>query len=337
MLYRHTPAFQAVLQTALKIAAQERDYSDRRMIEQAKLACGKSTLNRFLTSSLVSDVKKLNVDQANCTIDRIAGSYLNSRDAQKLWDYLDNTLGLIEKAVALASIQKRSLYPLPEVANAMHCFYGVHKSSISKLATAGISGSFFCYKPSFRKEGFTVKSRMSIVDEKNHFFTIRELQRTSGKYEIDGIGLVEESEGFGLIKSDRLWLFLQDIETEQPRIFCLIPKFGRIATDESIATRGIKKSQIGSLHGYLLEGVKGNKNDAYKFNVVLIREDVEEKRWKENHPGDKFSPDDQIDIYPTGEEQRRQYAKELGKQQNAVPDDIAKYLAKGLDEENSAP
>jgi hypothetical protein len=326
MLYRHTPRFQSLLQTALLLASHDKDYSDQKMIDAAGLTCGKSTLNRFLRSAL-----KLDPESVDQPITRVAASYLNSRDAAHLWDYLDNKRGLIENAVALKNLPKKSLYPLEEVANVLHCFYGVHKSSIARLAFAGISGRFFCYKPSFRKRGFIVKSLMSLEPKNNDYYLVTETQRTSGKYEIDRIAIVERSNGFGFIKSDRLWLFLQDVETEQPRLFCLKPKFGRPAGENSFAEIERESSKISSLRGHLIEGAKGNKNDEFGFKVALVREDVEVEQWKEMWPGQQFKADDQIDVYPGNDEQKHRFERQLTNAKVFIPDEIVRYLQSGFD------
>ena len=99
------------------------------MIGAANLGCKKSTLNRFRSSQI--DVG----DKPHEIIDRAAGSFLNLRDARALWNYLDNKLGLIETVIGLLNdpTPKTSMYSLHDVANAMHGFFGVHKSSVKKF------------------------------------------------------------------------------------------------------------------------------------------------------------------------------------------------------------
>src|ERR1700733_2665160 len=121
MLYRDTVQFQRVLRAALQLRAQEGAYSDTAMISEANLDCGKSTLHRF----------------------RRGGAPLNSRDAERLWTYLDNRDD-IEKSIRFGPLDKKELYTLEEVASGVHCFYAADQSANKKYSDAGLNGHFFC-------------------------------------------------------------------------------------------------------------------------------------------------------------------------------------------------
>ena len=350
MLYKHTPRFQVLLQKALRLIAQSRNYSDQKIIEEASLGCRKSTLNRFRSSDLEAEINKDSrsgngLDQP---INRV-GSYLNSKDAAALWYYLDHRgpnlenlglsvhresthlrhYGMIEQAIQLENISKNSLYPIADVANSLHAFFGVHKSAVARFARAGINGSFFCYKPSFRRPGFTVKSRMTIEAVDNDYFSVKEKQASSGAFEMDRKSIIEKSEGFGFIKSDRMWLFLRDRETEQPRVFCFNkPNFSRPNEENEKSEDSIVlNSRISSMYGYLLEGAKGNENNSFKFNVVLVREEVDEELWKLAYPEETYVAEQQIDVFPTDEKSVHQYAKQLEARMALIPREIVDYLS----------
>jgi hypothetical protein len=344
MLYKHTPHFQWLLQKALRLIAQGRAYSDDKIIREAGLECAKSTLNRFRGIDLEAEIRKdsRTEDAFDRPITRV-GSYLNPDDAALLWRYLDHRgpdfeeqrgknlrhYGMIEQAIQLENISKNTLYPISDVANAMHVFFGVHKSAIARFAEAGIHGNFFCYKPSFRRPGFTVKSLMTIEVVDNDYFSVREKQTSSGAFEMDRKSIVEKSEGFGFIKSDRMWLFLRDRETEQPRIFCFHkPNFSRPTDRNEKSEDGIVlNSRISSMYGYLLEGAKGNENNSFKYNVVLVREDVDKELWKLAYPDETYVADQQIDVYPTGEKVKSQYAQRLDERMVLIPAEIVEYLS----------
>jgi hypothetical protein len=340
MQYRHTPRFQALLQKALRQAARDQRYSDQKMIEAAGLACKKSTLNRFRGSPVVSDGKSIAGD-ADEIIDRAAGSFLNLRDARSLWNYLDNTLGLIETVIGLHHdpTLKTSMYPVSEVANAMHAFFGVHKSSIQKFAEAEISKHFFCYKPSFRRPGFVVKARLTMKSENNDFFEVEEVQRTSDLFESDAAEIIETSAGFGFVKTNRLWIFMRDTESEQPRIFCFNHfKFAHPKSDTPVPTELLdrvahsKKSKIMRMEGYLIEGAKGNVNDAFQYHAMLVSEDLEREIWRDRgHPaGDVFRAEDQVDIFPVGRAEKAQYAEQMKRSKIQIPEFVLEYLASDL-------
>ena len=109
-----------------------------------------------------------------------------------------------------------------------------------RFEQAGIGGNFFCYKPSFRRKGFVVKSLITIEPVPGNFFRVFEKQRTSGMFEMDRQAILEQSDGFGFVKSNRVWIFLRDIEPTNLGYFVTISQNSR-KTRVSQSTRQSQK------------------------------------------------------------------------------------------------
>jgi hypothetical protein len=329
MLYRNTPRFQALLQRALAVAAKEKNFSDQKLVEAAQLTCGKSTLHRFRRADLGVNLQDPNSDRVDQPIERGNGVFLNRCHAKLLWDYLDEKR-FVERAIAELEgdkkgfqFHKQSLYSTRELANAASCFYGTHRSALERFEAFGLRGIFLCYKPSFRRAGFVVKSKMLFKLMNHEYFVVHETQRSSGIFEIDRSGVSEKSEGFGFIKSDRLWLLLRDIETEQPRIYCFSePKYAE--SPDKLQDSSPKNNRLTMFFGHLIEGAKKNaKQPAYSFNVVMVSEEADRTLWREEFQNESYVLDEQIDIYPTAREQLQRYKD---RKKFCIPDELVEYL-----------
>jgi|GEM_PF-4935966 len=337
MLYRHTLRFQIILQQGLHFHIREDRISETQIRKSSKIECSKSTLNRFRNADLgsLSDDDPKTIDKP---IPANSGVYLNPAFAESLWTYLQSKL-VFERMIDAGDMSVLGVYSRETVGDAIQGFYGVKSSESQSFATAGLSGPFFCYKPSFRRRGFTVKSTMKFKDTGHGFFLVDEKQITTGVFEMDLSPIVEKSTGFGFIKSGRLWIFMRDIESEQPRIFCFHkPKYSNNngSNNAKLETLSPSNQTVYSWFGYLIEGVKGNQDNAFNFRVVLNAESNERKRWTKNTGKNPsfYKPNDQLDVLPTSKKQIKHYKAELDNKKREgkeiyVPVEVMQYFKSG--------
>lgn len=328
MHYRHTPVFQALMQRALVVAmAADRQLSDQAVVDAAKLECSRSTLYRFRHATL---------DEANhsqrktWTLVTLHGRYLNEQDARRLWSWLsDRRSGHINRVIAAESrFSRKNLYALREVANPMAAFYACHESQLAQWREWGIEGDWYAYKPSFRRPGFVVKSLVSLrcpKDSGDEFVEVSERQWSSGAFEIDGKSNDETSVGFGVVKSNMLWLFMREEDREQPRIACFhTQRLSKTAT-------GKDRSVV--LTGMILEGNKrfpdtGSTGSAYSWNIVMVAKDIDEAIYK-RHGKDGYRHEEQVDMYPVEPVLVQQYSALKDCKDVFVPPEILNAITHG--------
>jgi hypothetical protein len=335
VLYRHNLLYQALLREALSIVAGERDYGDEKLVREARLSCSKSTLYRFRTGSLIPS--SMTAAQALASIDgrTEAGttSMLNATDSRRLWDFLRSKKAidraLTDRRLALPEasdgITKGDLYSEREVASGLSAFYGCHESQVIAAKNDGIEGEYFCLKRSFRKNDFFVKSLFTITSVEDEYVHIDEEQRSSGFYEADGQPVDESSTGFGLYKSERLWIFARERDCEQPRVFCFYEKKPSIVKLGQPSS-GKRQLQVTTYYGNLIEGSKRFIDGAFMFPCLLISADADRRIWEQRHPNVVYNKQYHIDIFPLD----RQQVNEDGKRKDsAVPEEYLEYIKAG--------
>ena len=317
MQYQNSRVFQWLLQAALRLAAESKGYSDQAIASAADLKSKQSTIYRFRQADLKVDLSHSVSDDE---LGGLEGRFLNRQDAKRLWDHLSR-VGLIEQAVSRAGISKIDLYSHRETANALMAFYGSHESQVARFIRQGIEGTYFCFKPSFRKTGFVVKSRFEIKAFQSEYFEINEHQRSSGIYEADRAVIDENSIGFAFPKSERLWVHLREQNTEQPRVMCFHhKKFAKLDPKHP------KDEKITILFGDIIEGVKRFRDGFHATKVVLFAAESDRSVWEAEMPGKSYDANDQLDIYPLEETKRKIFE---GRKHFYVPTEISEYLKTG--------
>ena len=116
------------------------------------------------------------------------------------------------------------------------------------MKAKGLAGDYYVYKPSTRKPGCVLKSRMTISAENDgEYFHIDEIQRSPAYRESDNQPVEEHSQGFGFVKTGNIWMLMKEVDREQPRIFC----FDRLTPSDT--SRVTRKSGYKQLRGFVLE------------------------------------------------------------------------------------
>jgi hypothetical protein len=293
MRYSHRLEFQELLQKAHRRAiGDDEDYSDGKLTAKAKLPFGKTVLNKFRKAIFPA------AEAIRGTYGELRG-YLNSQNAEALWNYLDqHEQKYIEQEINYRAdgantrnTRRARLYDDITVAEVLGEFY-LHDARESRsLITRGLSDTFFCYKPSLRKPGCVVKSRMEIRFTGYHF-EITDRQRASGRFEPSGEPTSEISKGFGFAIGDRLWIFLREESENQPRVFCFYDWI---------------KANVGSVieraFGYVLESDSKFGNHVSGFGIGLVSPDVDQNLWKSRYPNEPYDGEQQLDNFPVTQEQ----------------------------------
>jgi hypothetical protein len=235
--YHHSEAYQAVLREALQVAKKQ--------------GVGENILAR--------DLQQMNVDFDRTSILRFRTEdtkfIKDSNIAKNLWDILLSK-GVINTKFLIA--QKVSSEA--DLAFHLNMFFETHDSQFQELTRHQFSGTFFGYKKSFRRPGSIIKSLFVVRPMETGYFSIHEHQHLKAEREADNTSSTEDSQGIGLSKSARIWLFLKEVDFEQPRVFCFDGKKENPAT-----------GAINIMYGYCLEASRKFGNGVFYSRAMLVR------------------------------------------------------------------
>ena len=200
---------------------------------------------------------------------------------RKLWEYM-KFIRVWQKALH----ESKDLYSEAEMAAMLAWRYRIHPSQIEKVRELRVDAFFFGYKLAFRKPDFMVRSIWQLSVPDGQYIAARELQRSSGRHDLDGRPSEERADGFGFSKSNRLWLMLREQDHEQPRMICLKDRKTSLAT-------GDRASEITMLHGWCLESSIKYADLIFSTRVLLLRA-ARQKKALEDYASE-------IDICPMGD------------------------------------
>lgn len=321
MRYRHFARFQFILQDALRSAkghplldedGDEHYVTDKQYIELLELE-GQLTakaLSTFRHSKLVwirpNGEEELSPEKwpADVTPDEIKSPLHNRKVALVLWNDLYKR-GHIKPALDAFPkvLTTKTAFTRSEAASTLGSFYGAHDSQIHKFVSLGLGGngseSWFCYKRSFLKPGYVLKSRMAITGKRDHF-SLYEKQIAATVHEGTEVSEEEESTGFAFSKSHRLWCFLREEQAEQPRIFCfhklVSPPYS--SPDDLQANFGIRERRLIVLLGHMIETGMVHHHGFFSSPVALTLPRYEAHLWTERKNGRPFDLNGQINIHP---------------------------------------
>lgn len=252
--------------------------SDQEIVFNSGMDRGKSTVWRFRNE------KDLEALWSNGKLG------LDPGPADKLWNYLWHK-GCIERVLQKNGefLQFRERV----AANAISAFYAAQESETRAWQEKdGLQEAYFCCKPSFRKPGHIVKTRFEFTPRYGEFFEVKEHQDSRATTSGDA---GEDSHGFAISKSGRLWIFLREVSKEQPRIFC----FKR--TDPS-------RDHLCRLYGYLMESDRKFGNDVYRWKVGLASEQIDKLLWCDQHNSGDYIWENQVDNIPYTERAKEKKA-----------------------------
>lgn len=309
MRYQHTLGFQVLLQKAVRtkkasaVSEVERTrrtaYSWQTLAEllgtppvrpDVSVAALKSMLIRFDQTILREHL----VQRGRL--------FMDSGTAAVLWERLKPEIGqLLDTQPAEGS----GLFGHELIGSALSWNYRTSNEEFGRWIKSGLHGKFFGYKPSFRKMGHVIKSEFDIEPSSDEWFSIRERQMST--LEVSGGTARETSSGYGIVKSDRLVMFLKEHAALQPRLFC----FHRCLPPQS-TSKDQQEGQITHLLGWVLESDTNFTNGLYPFKVGLVSERTDRQLWEELNNGDdnlSYQPERQIENVPYTELARKPYTK----------------------------
>lgn len=268
MMYHHTPQYQLVLQKAL--LKKFGSLSDERIAREGGLGCSKMTVQRFRTANLEKSQRLM----------------LHYDVATRLWNYCrEEVEDLITQRKAGDDFYKHTERL---AADALMGFYYAHPEQTRRwIKPEGLQKKYFCYKPSFRRPGQVVKSRITIDLADGQYFKVEEQQADGGKPGVQKS--TEHSKGFGFSKSGRLWFHLMEESREQPRVFC----FHKRDIDHD--------GHISRLSGYVVESDRRYSGGVFTFKVGLTSQSWDNALWLQEFPGEPYNPGEQTDNVPAPE------------------------------------
>jgi len=291
MQYQHTLGCQQVLQQAIRERRREplretrgHAFTWSEIADQLGMPQQRSTLIRFDSVELPDHLR----DSGRL--------FLNYGLAQKLWQLLAKEVQIVLKNGNF------KLFSDDLTANAISWRYRIHESQIDELTRSGLTKKdgaevlYWCYKASFRKKGHIVKSELGISKNYADHFDVIERQESTLERRVNLLN--EQSAGFAISKSRKLWMFLKEVDAEQPRIFCL--NTIDVSDDLESSYRGRKATSGGRkvtrMFGRLIESDKKFGNGLFTFKVALVRAEIETKEWRD--PPRSYDPDKQINNFP---------------------------------------
>lgn len=280
MQYQHTLEFQKILQQALRLrrarglgspGGKPSTWEELSLELFAGHADKRMTLMRFDKADLDKDSK----DRGRL--------YLNTGTARDLWKQLGAE---IKEALHKHRELYISMFDNRTVANVFSWYYRCHESQIRQLASEdgeGLEKIYFCYKPSFRNRGFVVKSEFRIDPIENEYLDIDERQASTNI--LDGEFAKEESRGYGISKSGKIWIFLKENVKEQPRIICLFDKHPTVKQENFNEPRRISR-----MFGTILESDELFGHGVHSYRVCFVSEAADEQSYRDYKKGHPKAP-----------------------------------------------
>jgi len=324
--FRHIGRFHYIMQLAARLAQGVRiqgqdehgnpielTYTDERLLVDAGFDQGEGVQNTLRPNAL-RKFRNAKIDIPNLTEtditppSKIPGTIKSREHAKKLWDYLLQR-GFIQQVLSTHEIKKSAFYFEEEYSSMMCCFFDTHGSQIREFAKSGLiytndkfreSGEWFCYKNSFRKPGFVVKSKMSFTNHNDQYFEVTDTQHSSGLFEEGGHQYAEEASGFAFSKSRKLWCVLKEERYEQPRMFCFHHPDKPLIKEALTQHPGLtmQNPKLVVFQGYVLESDKLFDYGFHHSPVVIVSVEHERELFKQTYSKRKFDVETQIDIHP---------------------------------------
>lgn len=316
MRYRHLAKHQYILQDALRSAkgqpflnedGEPVNETDPKFLERLRITKDMFDAKRLSTfRSSTGKGFEFPDDPASYgerTPEDVKSPLRNRTAAILIWEDL-NKRGHIKSALKHFPnvLTRKSAFTRRDVATTLAGYYDVHDGSIEKFRKRGLgapgSDEWYCYKMSNLQPGHVVKSLMKIEADID-FFAIDEEQRASRIHEGKGVVQIENSTGFGFVKSRRLWCFMREQESEQPRIFCFHdnkdPRNDRTSKPTPLHQT---EEKFTILLGHMFEGVlTPEKSGFQKSPVALTLPSYERQLWCDETRSTKLDHDAQIDIH----------------------------------------
>lgn len=177
----------------------------------------------------------------------------------------------------------------PLLADGLAEFYHTDIDRIAHLSDLKICAYYWGYKLSFRKPDYIIRSAWRIAPGDVKYFTVDELQRSSGRHEPNQQPLEERSTGIAFAKSDRLWLTLRELSHSQPRILGLRYTLG-LLSDGANGSEGIV-----AMAGHILESDrKYTEGRMFTSPVLLLRASEQHEALIDYKSGLDFIPPDDV-------------------------------------------
>ena len=344
MMYRHTARFQIVLRDALRLQSLDRipisgkdgvPYSDEAMLQVLRIEKGRTTLTKFRNAEFPPFEDDAT---GHLSARELKGGLRDERLASALWEKLSAS-DHIRRALSagkITHVNRKQLFSERQFANTIASFFDTHESQIKGFCQRGLvdkkKGEFvdkewICFKNSWQRPGYIVKSVFSFTNESGEYFSVSDDQRDTGRFSTIDHHVVETSTGIAVSKSEKLWCFMREAERDQPRIFCFFRPLASISdTIESGMDRGGERLSV--LYGHVMETERRVRGDFYGTFVVLISKEMDRKEWvKKFGRTEKYNEEAQRDVFPGPDAK-----PEIDRQPSMkffIPDFVIAYLKDG--------
>ncbi|WP_157223466.1 hypothetical protein [Rhodovulum sp. PH10] len=342
MMYRHTARFQIVLRDALRlqsldpliIPGQEPiSYSDERILRALNYTKERTTLTKFRNARFPEfDDPLIEHMSAN----NLKGGLRDEILATGLWEFL-SARDYIRRALSAGknrSMSKKHLFSERQFANTLGAFFNTHEHQIKRLSEQGLveankdgfgDGEWFCYKNSWRQPGFIVKSLFRFTNENGEYFSVSDIQRSTGRFSSIKQTASETSTGVAVSKSRKLWCFMRESEHEQPRIFCF---FRPVFFSAMAASTSKVDDRLSVFYGHVMETEQRIRGDFYGVFAALVSKSLDRAEWEAAFgKAHKYIFQDQIDVFPGPAVSK--YDDQTPEKKYLIPSFIVEYLRNG--------